>query len=83
MSGEAEAFKLILETKDRQQITWDSIADNINKKNGTGITGEQVKDFVQRAKVPFGGFLVIAIEEALKIPPRLAKSYKSFNDGDE
>lgn len=75
---EAEAFHLIREQKDLQGYTWNELAELINRRYGLSVTGDRVKEFVHDGKIPWGGFLVRAIEEALKIPPRAPEKYKSF-----
>ena len=80
---EAEAFDLVREQKELlgERGAWDEIADIINKRNGTRVTGEQVKKFVARGKMPSGGWLMISIEDALGIRRRHPKKYISFKDG--
>ena len=78
---DAEIFRFIKRTKKRSEKTYDMIAENISRKYGMELTGEQIKEFVDRAKVPFGGFLTLAIQEDLKIPPLPAESYISTKGG--
>lgn len=79
---EAAVFDLIRELKEtNKDITWNDIADTINKRNGTKVTGDQVKKFVERGNIPFGGWLIRAIEDAFAIPCRHPTKYICFKDG--
>lgn len=81
----AKVFDLIRAAKDRDRDSWDKIADGINEKKGTNLTGTQVKEFVLRGKVPMGGWLVSAIQEHFGIRdfgPDFLKSFRNGGDDD-
>ena len=78
---EAPCFKLIRERKRVKRWDWERVADEINHRNGTDLNGEQIKEFVQRGVVPFGGWLTKALEDVMDIPDREPKTWISFKGG--
>lgn len=79
---EAPVFKSIRSARNRRpDLTNERIAELLNRKyEGTGvpdITPEQVADCIKRAKVPWGGFFVLAIQEIVNVPPMEAIDYFS------